>query len=68
MNCAGKKINSERCTCTNTGCDKYGVCCECVAKHLAKRQVPGCFFDKEGEATWDRSFEHFAKLIEQGRV
>ena len=28
---------------------------ECVAYHRAKGQVPGCFFSKAGEASYDRS-------------
>ena len=67
MDC--KKLETiKTCPCSATGCSRRGVCCECVAHHLAKRQVPGCFFDKEGEATWDRSFEHFARLVAEKKV
>lgn len=52
--CLNKAENLRFCTCTYD-CDKRGVCCECVAHHRAKGQIPGCFFSKEGEATWDRS-------------
>ena len=52
--CPNKEENLKFCTCTYT-CDKRGVCCECVAYHRAKGQIPGCFFSKEGEASWDRS-------------
>ncbi|MDD3587115.1 MAG: DUF6485 family protein [Thermoguttaceae bacterium] len=63
-----KTENLTRCTCTATSCERRGMCCECVAHHLAKRQVPGCFFDTEGEKTWNRSFEHFAKLVNEKRI
>ena len=35
---------------------RHGKCCECVAHHRDREGgVPGCFFTKEGEATYDRS-------------
>lgn len=60
MECQKEK-NLERCTCT-AGCQLKGMCCECVAKHRAINQVPGCFFTQEGEKTWDRSIENYIKL------
>lgn len=62
-----KEENRLNCTCTYD-CPRRGLCCDCVRHHLAKRQVPGCFFDKRGEATYDRSFEHFARLVIEKRV
>jgi len=32
------------------------------------RQLPGCCFPDEAEKTWDRSFEHFARLVSEGKV
>jgi hypothetical protein len=32
------------------------------------RELPGCVFDAAGERTYDRSFEHFAHLVSEGRV
>ena len=55
-----KSANLKRCTCS-AGCDKKGVCCDCLAYHLAQRQLPGCCFPPEAEKTWDRSFMNFAK-------
>ena len=52
--------NIQNCTCTYP-CDKRGNCCECVAYHRGKGQVPGCFFSKEGEATYDRSIKALAR-------
>jgi hypothetical protein len=34
---------------------------------LRNRQLPGCFFSAEAEKTYDRSYEHFARLVESGR-
>jgi len=36
--------------------------------HVKNRQLPGCVFSKEGEAKYDRSFEHFAKLVMEKKV
>ena len=49
--------NTRPCPCTYP-CPRHGKCCECVAYHRDKEGgVTGCFFSKEGEATWDRSVE-----------
>ncbi len=63
-----KPENLKRCNCSYEPCSRKGVCCECVASHLKNREIPGCFFPKEEEKTWDRSFEHFAKLVGKGKV
>jgi len=59
-NCPSKAENLKFCTCTYA-CDKRGICCECVAYHRAKGQIPGCFFSTEGEAAWDRSVKSLCK-------
>lgn len=56
-----KAANSENCTCTYMSCGHRGVCCECIANHLANKQLPGCCFPAEAEKTYDRSFKAFAK-------
>jgi hypothetical protein len=30
--------------------------------------LPGCFFPPEAEKTYDRSFEHFARLVTSGKL
>ncbi len=67
MDCK-KEVNLEMCTCTYDSCPRMGVCCDCVSSHLKKRQIPGCFFPKEAEKTYDRSFEHFARLVTEKRA
>ena len=57
---ASCKNNIDNCTCTYS-CDKRGNCCACVMYHRAKGQVPGCFFTKAGEATYDRSIAALAR-------
>jgi len=63
-----KDKNLAACTCTYAACSHKGVCCECVSYHLRLRELPACVFDAQGERTYDRSFEHFARLVSQGRV
>ncbi len=63
-----KAENAQNCTCTFMSCSRRGMCCDCVRHHLAKRQVPGCFFSKSGEASYDRSFEHFAKEVMEKKI
>jgi hypothetical protein len=55
-----KEQNLKRCNCTYS-CEKKGVCCDCIAYHLAMRQLPACCFPDEVEKTYDRSFKAFAK-------
>ncbi len=63
-----KDANSARCTCTYPGCPRHGLCCDCMIYHQAKRQLPGCYFPSEVESTWERSYEAFAKLVQQGQI
>jgi hypothetical protein len=60
--------NKAACKCTHTSCPNRGICCQCVQAHLAGRQLPGCFFPPDAEKTYDRSFEHFAKLVTDGNA
>jgi hypothetical protein len=60
--------NLEQCTCSYGGCPRKGLCCECVSYHLAARQLPGCFFPPDAECTYDRSFAHFARLVNSGKL
>ncbi len=57
--CVNKEKNLAKCPCTYSGCDKKGICCECIAYHLAMNELPACCFSKEAEKTYDRSFRKF---------
>lgn len=59
--------NKKKCNCTYP-CDKKGLCCECIAYHLSRKELPACCFDKETEKTYDRSFDRFAELVKEGKV
>jgi len=56
--------NIKACACTYP-CERRGKCCQCVAYHRGKGELPGCFFSKEKERTYDRSIRLF--LQENGR-
>lgn len=54
-----QKNNLKNCTCTYTSCPRRGICCECVAYHRKRGELPGCLFTKEAEKTYDRSIEKY---------
>jgi len=61
IDCVNRQKNLKKCPCTYSGCDKKGWCCECLAFHLSRDELPGCCFSKEAEASYDRSFRKFAE-------
>ncbi len=61
MRSCDQEQNLVDCTCTYTSCSKRGICCECIAYHRSKGEIPGCLFPKEVEKTYDRSIERFVK-------
>ena len=67
MEC-NKAQNLQGCPCTYEPCSRKGVCCECISYHLKMRQLPGCCFPPDAERTYDRSFEHFARLVNNNRI
>ena len=67
MECS-KDQNLESCTCTYEPCSRKGACCECISYHLKSRQLPGCCFPADAERTYDRSFDHFARLVAAKKI
>ncbi len=67
MDCR-KDANLEFCNCTYEPCSRKGVCCQCLQYHLKMRQLPGCCFPDSAEKTYDRSFEHFARLVMSNNI
>ncbi len=57
-----QNVNIEYCTCT-ADCSNRGLCCQCVAHHRSLGQIPGCFFPKDAEKTYDRSVKYFVKVM-----
>lgn len=60
--------NRKNCNCTYEPCSNKAICCECLRYHLGSRELPACCFPADAERTYDRSFEHFARLVSQKRV
>lgn len=67
MEC-NKEKNLERCNCSYEPCSRKGICCDCLKYHVQMRQLPACVFPDETERTYDRSYEHFDRLVIEGRV
>jgi hypothetical protein len=67
MDCK-KTQNQKACTCSYASCSRKGVCCECISYHLRSGELPGCCFPAIAERTYDRSFQHFAKLVMEGKI
>jgi hypothetical protein len=63
-----KETNLARCNCSWSSCSRKGVCCDCIAYHLKSDELPACAFPPEAERTYDRTFTHFARLVQQGKV
>jgi len=53
-----KESNKTACTCTYA-CNKRGMCCDCVVFHRERGEIPGCFFPKNAEKTYNRSIGYF---------
>ena len=41
MDCQREK-NKAKCSCPSDDCDRHGLCCQCVAYHRGKGQLPMC--------------------------
>ncbi|MCP4747513.1 MAG: cytosolic protein [Desulfobacteraceae bacterium] len=67
MECNLEK-NKKNCNCSYEPCPRKGICCECLQYHLKKRQLPGCCFSNDAERTYDRSFTHFARLVNEKKI
>ena len=65
MECRNDR-NAKSCNCTYEPCSRKGLCCDCVTYHRRSRELPACFFSAEAERTYDRSYEHFARLVTAG--
>jgi hypothetical protein len=63
-----KDQNLTSCNCTYEPCPRKGICCECISYHLGMRQLPACCFPDAAERSFDRSFELFARLVQEKRV
>ena len=62
--------SSPFCTCTDLKCPAHPAnhdkgCSPCIAKNLAQREIPSCFFNKVGSAAEHSTFyfEDFAEAV-----
>jgi hypothetical protein len=60
--CHNQEKNLIACNCTYEPCARKGLCCECVAYHRVRRELPACYFPANVEKTFDRSIERFVAL------
>lgn len=67
MEC-NKSKNMKGCNCSYEPCSRKGICCECIAYHRRARELPACYFPNNAERTYDRSFEHFVRLVTQKKI
>ena len=63
-----KETNLNKCNCSYEPCERKGVCCDCISYHIKNRALPACAFPEGAEKTYDRSFEHFARLVSEKKV
>ena len=61
--CPDFEKNLENCGCTYAACSRKGMCCECIAHHRKKNQIPGCLFPEDAEKTYDRSLARFIEAM-----
>ncbi len=59
------EANKTKCNCTYEPCPRKGKCCECIQYHLAMDELPACAFPDDIERTYDRSFERFARWVNE---
>ncbi len=67
MDCKQEK-NLKHCNCSYEPCPRKGLCCDCLQYHIKSRELPACAFPDDAERTYDRSFEHFARLVNEGKI
>ena len=67
MDCRKEK-NLARCNCSYEPCSRKGLCCNCLDYHRKYRELPACFFPEVAERSYDRSFDHFVRLVAAGKI
>ena len=59
-NCPNQQKNQQACTCTYD-CPTKGICCECIAYHRSRKELPACYFTAKGERSYDRSIANYLR-------
>lgn len=52
--------NLDGCNCTYPR-KRHGICCEHIEYHRKQGELPTCYFNKNDEATFNRSVEFYMK-------
>ena len=63
-----KEQNQTNCNCSYEPCSRKGICCECLTYHKNMRELPACLFPDNVEQTYNRSFEKFVELVQNGTI
>ncbi len=63
MNCIQEE-NLKNCPCSYPDCHRKGICCQCIAHHRQKNELPACYFSSQREKSYDRSIKNFIKDIQ----
>ncbi len=63
MECVNREKNLSKCTCSYPGCERKGMCCECIRHHREAKEIPACLFPPEAEKTFDRSVRKFVEAM-----
>ena len=66
MECDKKGENLKECNCSYPGCQKKGICCECLKYHRENNELPACCFPDDIEKTYDRSVKKFVEINKEG--
>jgi len=40
--CLNKELNEKDCPCSDSSCERHGICCECVKYHRNNGGMPAC--------------------------
>ena len=41
-NCSNHDTNMSDCPCADSGCERAGICCECIKNHLRNNSLVSC--------------------------
>jgi hypothetical protein len=63
MECKKEK-NLSFCNCSYP-CSKKGICCDCLASHRRRGELPACYFPTDIESGYDRSISNFMKIVNE---
>ena len=45
VECQSRESNAAQCACKSKDCERRGLCCQCVASHRSRGNLPACLRD-----------------------